>query len=136
MTNCALLSSSGGRPLLPPLARADDYLRPMKKIIAGLGLLYFARNGFNRRRRMVLRRQRRGIVLAGFGAVAMGVWIGFRAMQQAEEARPRQWTSRKKQRREVRIAEAKAREQTTVRPPEVHVERGADPSLKVRLGDI
>ena len=46
------------------------------------------------------------------------------------------WTSRKKQRREARIAEAKAREQTTVRPPEVHVERGADPHLKVRLGDI
>jgi len=108
----------------------------MKKIIAGLGIWYFVRSGFNRRRRMVLRRQRRGIVLAGFGAVAAGVWIGFRAMQNAEEPRPQEWTSRKKQRREARIAEAKAREQTTVRPPEVHIERGADPSLKVRLGDI
>jgi hypothetical protein len=110
----------------------------MKKIIAGLGLLYFARNGINRRRRLVLRRQRRGIVLAGFGAVAAGVWIGFRAMQGTEEAssQEQEWTSRKKQRREARIAEAKAREQTTVRPPEVHIERGADPSLKVRLGDI
>ena len=117
-------------------ATGDDYLSPMKKIIAGLGLLYFARNGINRRRRLVLRRQRRGIVLAGFGAVAAGVWIGFRAMQGAEEASPQEWTSRKKQRREARIAEAKAREQTTVRPPEVHIERGADPSLKVRLGDI
>ncbi|HEY2028449.1 MAG TPA: hypothetical protein VGH20_04480 [Myxococcales bacterium] len=108
----------------------------MKKLIAGLGLLYFARSGINRRRRLVLRRQRRGIVLVGFGAVAAGVWIGFRAMQNTENETPEQWTSRKKQRREARIAEAKAREQTTVRPPEVHIERGADPSLKVRLGDL
>jgi hypothetical protein len=112
----------------------------MKKIILGFGLLYLARNGLNRRRRLVLRRQRRTISLAGFGMVAAGLWFAMRAMDEIDELPPRAgdapWTSRKKQRREARIAQARAREQTTVRPPEVHVQKNADAQLKVRLGDV
>jgi hypothetical protein len=112
----------------------------MKKLIVGLGLLYFGRASLNRRRRLVLRRQHRGISLAGFGAVAAGVWFGLRAIHSVDARPPRigdePWTSRKKQRHEARIAQARAREQATVRPPEVHVEKGADTSLKVPLADL
>jgi hypothetical protein len=112
----------------------------MKKVILGLGLLYFARVTINRRRRLVSKRRRQGVSLVGFGAVAAGVWFGLRAIHSVDELPPRigddPWTSRKKQRHEERIAQAKARERATVRPPEVKVEKDAKTTLKVPLGDL
>ena len=108
----------------------------MKKLIAGLGLLYFARNAFRRRQRLA---PRHGLTLLGFGAVAAGVWFGLRAVHDVEEPPPRigePWTSRKKQRHEERVAAAKARERATVRPPVVKVEKDADTTLRVPLKDL
>jgi hypothetical protein len=108
----------------------------MKKLIAGLGLLYLGRGLLTRRRRL---EPRHGLTLLGFGAVAAGVWFGMRAIHSDYELPPRldePWTSRKKQRHEERVAAAKAREQATVRPPAVKVEKDAATALKVPLKDL
>ncbi|HEX4386743.1 MAG TPA: hypothetical protein VH083_27500 [Myxococcales bacterium] len=109
----------------------------MKKLIAGLGLLYFSRGFLNRRRRL---EPRHGLTLLGFGAVAAGVWFGMRAVHNPEPRPPRigdePWTSRKKQRHEERVAAAKAREQATVRPPAIKVEKDGATGLKVPLKDL
>jgi hypothetical protein len=112
----------------------------MKKLILGLGLVHFARVAINRRRRGPSKQKRLGLSLLGFGGVAAGVWFGLRAIHSVDEMPPRigdePWTSRKKQRHEERIAQAKAREQATIRPPEVKVEKNADTTLKVPLRDL
>jgi hypothetical protein len=107
----------------------------MKKLIAGLGLFYFARKLLQPRRTL---EPRHGLTLLGFGAVAAGVWFGMRALHSPDELPPRMepWTSRKKQRHEERVAAAKAREQATVRPPLVRVEKDADTTLRVPLKDL
>jgi hypothetical protein len=112
----------------------------MKKLIVGLGLVHFARVALRRRRRVVLKRRRQGISLVGFAAVAAGVWFGLKAIHSVDDLPPRigdePWTSRKKQRHEARVAQAKAREQATVRPPAIHVEKDAPTALKVPLEDL
>ena len=108
----------------------------MKKLIQYAAVFQLARLGLARRRRRVLQRQRRNralgvLAFAGGGAAA---WCLLASL--AREQAPA-WPSRKKLRREARRAEAlRAREQSSLRPPAVHVEKDADTRLKVPLADV
>jgi hypothetical protein len=89
---------------------------------------------------VALQRRHRGVSLIGFAAVAAGVWFGLKAIHSVDDLPPRlgdePWTSRKKQRHETRVAQARAREQATVRAPAMHVEKDAATTLKVPLKDL
>lgn len=96
------------------------------------------RAGLQRRRRLVIRRQRRNRALGALAVVggAFAAWAVVRRFQAGQEAP--EWPSKKKLARDARREEAarRAREPLTARPPEVHVERDAERNLKAPLGDL
>ena len=105
----------------------------MKKLMKIAALVELARIGLHRRRLVVLRRQRRNRAL-GTLALLGGAGAAYWLLSRRGEESPA-WLQ-KKQRKEARREAARQRNlKAPERPPEVHVENGADTSLKVPLGE-
>lgn len=105
----------------------------IRRILKAAAVVQLARFAINRRRRVVLHRQRRRNASLGAIALVSGGALAFWLLSRRETTPA--WQQKKQRKEARREAARRERERPSARPSGVHVEANADTSLRVPLGE-